>query len=544
VGGQRKNLSFEVKCTQVPEEAGKDTFCFIWLGSDNNKGMPTNWKQGLRAFGVINSKRGGPGYNDEWELKVRIHFVFEQSINKTDLLEHNPALYTEISGMPIIGLSASTNQTVQMIRPDGKGRQNIGALFALLNSVNKGFIEAVQELELVDDYLLEWKPTAVKREKNAPKIWKTVGRDTIAREATAFDEPEDKGTEVITHPFDPTKIDIRPQPLTIISIIKRLESNPVRLDLNTEFQRGQDLWSLENQSRLIESLLVRIPLPAFYFDGTSEKWLIVDGLQRISSLRNFILLKKFKLTGLEYLIDFEGFGWDDLPSYLKSRIEETAVTAYIINPGTPEEVKFNIFKRINTSGLSLNPQEIRNALNNGVPSKFIADLAKEPLFIKAMGGKVPTVRMQDKDYVTRFVGFYLDEENYQPDLDTFLNSGMSKLKKMDEAQLERIASDFNKAMKFAQSIFGDNAFRKVHPAGRRMPINKALFECTSVILAKMKYSDLLKLETKRGLVTKEMGQLVTSNKAFIDAISSGTGDIKSVQDRYSLLREVFKTIII
>lgn len=99
-------------------------------------------------------------------------------------------------------------------------------------------------------------------------------------------------------------------------------------------------------------------------------------------------------------------------------------------------------------------------------------------------------------------------------------------------------------MKFAQSIFGDNAFRKVHPAGRRMPINKALFECTSVILAKMKYSDLLKLETKRGLVTKEMGQLVTSNKAFIDAISSGTGDIKSVQDRYSLLREVFKTIII
>jgi hypothetical protein len=524
-GFQEKHVSIVVSCTQVPHEAKMGTYCFIWLGSDNNKGLQTNWKQGLRAFGIISSKGGGPKYGNRWTMKVQVLFVFGSSIGRSELLRLSPQTFTGITDMPIVGIESSSNQTVQLIKPSSSEYQDLDALTKLLDSHDNRFIPAMAQAGV--------------------PLGSHGAAGASAREITdtVFDEPEDRGGAAISHSFDPGEIDIRPQPLTIISIIKRLETKPMRIDLNTEFQRGQDLWSLENQSRLIESLLVKIPLPAFYFDGTADTWLIVDGLQRISTLRNFILLKKLRLTGLEYLREFEGFSWDELPSHLRSRIEETPVTAYIINPGTPEDVKFNIFKRINTSGLSLNSQEIRNALNNGIPSQFVAKLAGDQLFISAMGGKVPTTRMQDKDYVTRFLGFYLDESNYQPDLDGFLNSGMAKLKKMDEGQRELIASDFGKAMKFARSIFGAHAFRKRNSANRRMPINKALFECTAVILAKLKYKDLLTLETRRDIINKKMETLLTSNKAFIDAISSGTGDIKAVQKRYAILRELFSGVI-
>lgn len=359
-----------------------------------------------------------------------------------------------------------------------------------------------------------------------------------------FQESEHKGNTEITHPFDPTKIDIRPQPLTILSLIKRLESSPMRINLDTEFQRKADLWNVEAQSRLIESLLVRIPLPAFYFDATAETWLIVDGLQRISALKNFILDRNFRLTGLEYLKNFNGMEWFDLPEYLRTRVEETAITAYLINPGTPKEVKFNIFKRINTGGLVLSAQEIRHALNQGSAAKLVAELAKMEIFIEAMGGRVPSDRMEDRDYTTRFLSFYLNLEKYQPDLDSFLNNGMATANNMSAEGLEQIKIDFKKSMKASIDIFGKYAFRKKYePDERRKPINKALFECISVALAKLPADQIKILTSKKKIVDKGLMWLCGYDNEFYLAISSSTGDILSVNRRHSKINELFNNII-
>ena len=142
-------------------------------------------------------------------------------------------------------------------------------------------------------------------------------------------EYEDVSSGVLMEkPFNPSKIDITTKHLTIDLLIKRLKADPIEIDLAPAFQRKGDLWDDQKQSQLIESLLIKFPLPAFYFDGSdNNKWLVVDGLQRLSSLRNFVILKKLKLQGLEFLNKLEGDGFDDLPRNLQRQIEEAQITA-------------------------------------------------------------------------------------------------------------------------------------------------------------------------------------------------------------------------
>lgn len=348
----------------------------------------------------------------------------------------------------------------------------------------------------------------------------------------------------IDKPFDPTKIDIIQKTLTIDLLIKRMKSDPMRIDLNTEFQRMGDLWDTKAQSRLIESLLVKIPLPAFYFDGTNDSnWLVVDGLQRLYSLKNFVIDKSLKLIDLEYLKQYNGKGFDEL-SHLHTRIEETQITAYIINPGTPPNVKYNIFKRINTGGLVLQSQEIRHALNQGIPADFIRELSEIEEFHTAtcnlLRGKK---RMEDRDFVTRFVGFYNGYYEYKPDLDTFLNQAMGSLAMKQEIEREQIKKDFIKAMKASVEIFDIDAFRKRYEYGaQRKPLNKALFEAWSVNLAKLTVENIRTLISNKESVKKAFIELMKT-KEFERSITAGTGDPQSVKTRFDKIRELITGLI-
>ena len=226
------------------------------------------------------------------------------------------------------------------------------------------------------------------------------------------------------------------------AIFRRLRNNEI--DLYTFFQSRKDLWDDTKQSRLIESILIRLPLPAFYFDGTDDNnWLVVNGLQRLNAFQNFIIDGRLKLENLEFLTQFNGCTFENLPRNLQRRIEEHEITVYIINPGTPSDVKFNLFRRVNTGGLILTPQEIRHALNHGLPAEFIKELSEIDEFKKATNYSVKTDRMLDRDFVNRFVAFYLHKpEDYKPDLDTFLNKSIAELKKISAQDRENIKKNF------------------------------------------------------------------------------------------------------
>lgn len=357
-------------------------------------------------------------------------------------------------------------------------------------------------------------------------------------------EYEDTSTGVLMEkPFNPSQIDISSKTPTVDLLIKRLKSNPPEIDLYPDFQRKDDLWDTGKQSRLIESLLIKFPLPAFYFDGTdNNKWLVVDGLQRLSALRNFVINKSLKLTGLEFLKKLEGYGFDDLPRNLQRQIEESQVTAYIINPGTPEEVKFNIFRRVNTGGLIMEPQEIRHAMNQGIPAIYVKELSQLPEFIEATQGAISPKRMLDREFVTRFISFYLNNyEKYIPDLDTFMNSSMGDIKKLSNSEREKMKCDFLTSMSLTKKIFGNWAFRKSdkYPE-KRKPINKALFEIWSVSIAKLDEDQRKQLLIKKDILFDKSIKLIKEDLDFFNSITTSTGNKASVYYRFSSIEKIIK----
>lgn len=368
------------------------------------------------------------------------------------------------------------------------------------------------------------------------------GLESAPRIIEKIDESSDPE---IKKPFDPIKINIALKTLTIDLLIKRMKSNPSRIDMNTEFQRREDLWNDTAQSRLIESLLVRIPIPAFYFDGSDEEnWKVVDGLQRLTTLKRFVIDKDLKLQNLEFLEKYNGNGFDDLPLYLQGRIEETQITVHIINPGTPDDVKYNIFKRINTGGIVLEPQEIRHALNQGIPANFVKELAELPEFNKATHNMlVNHKRMEDRDFVARFVAFYNGYDDYQSDLDDYLNTRMRDLNRRSDPEREKIKTDFIKAMDAAHALFGEYAFRKLFKTNdRKHPLNKALFDTWSVNLARLTKEEIETLISRKDVVKDRFIELM-SNNDFLSSITTGTGKINAVRTRFTKIEKMLRECI-
>lgn len=152
----------------------------------------------------------------------------------------------------------------------------------------------------------------------------------------------------VPEPLDPTRLSISTKTPTVALVIKRMVRDEIVL--NPNFQRNADIWDSTRQSRLIESLLLRIPLPAFYMAADRDnRWQVVDGFQRLCSIESFVLNKTFELRGLEYLTQFERCTYDDLPRDMRRRIDETTLTFHVINAGTPPEVMLNVFKRVQHS---------------------------------------------------------------------------------------------------------------------------------------------------------------------------------------------------
>lgn len=400
---------------------------------------------------------------------------------------------------------------------------------------------------------------------NAEDIKETFAADGSA---TGVEVSEDG---LIDHPFDPADIDIQTTPIPLSKALSRIEHGEIRLD--PDFQRGENLWGMRQKSQLIESLMLGIPLPMFYVAADiNGNWTVVDGIQRFGALRDYIIgenyinkLSKFNkrdaalygngfiLSELEFLQQFEEKTFRELPRKQQRDIEETIIQVTVIRPGTPDAVKFNIFKRINTGGLPLSAQEIRHALHQGVATSLLKELVATPEYKKATGGKVKDSRMAGRELVLRMISFLLREpKDYKrKDIDGFLNDTMRILNHIGgtpessnlllpeycKVSIDELRKQFKQGMKRAHLLFKTYAFRKSLPGFYRTPINKALFETWGAELARLpdkKWDNVLSRKDElHASYEKLMG-----DTHFWNAVSYSSSDPQKLQLRFKEVRKL------
>lgn len=354
-------------------------------------------------------------------------------------------------------------------------------------------------------------------------------------------EVETEDASEIKRPFDPEKIKVRTINVVVDQIVSRIDHEEI--DLAPEFQRMAGIWTHQSKSRLIESLLLRIPIPVFYVAADeNETWSVVDGLQRTSTIYKYVK-DQFSLSQLEYLHKLEGRFFEELPRSMQRRIRETQLVINVIEPGTPEEVMFNIFRRINTGGLALNGQEIRHALHPGPALALLRNLASTDEFLNATNRSIKSDRMTDQECILRFLAFHIDpwEQYFARDLDGYLSQTMAKINSMNSTDRDELSADFKKAMHAADEIFGRYAFRKFYRRrGRRGPINKALFESWGVGLARRSDREIASLIGSRESVVTEFIELIKTDLEFERAISSSTGTPARVRGRFRAIDELIE----
>lgn len=344
--------------------------------------------------------------------------------------------------------------------------------------------------------------------------------------------------------LDSSKIAILPKTLSVESIVKKIKYNEINLD--TEFQRKRSLWNESVKSQLIESLMIQLPIPPMYFDGReANSWQIIDGLQRLCTLKEFLIDKSWKLTNLEYLPDYNSCSMEDLPRIYQRRIEEGQLAFYLILPDTPEEVKYSLFKRINTPGLKLEPQEIRHALYQGKATKLLQELAENDKFVEATDGDVSSKRMQDRETVLRYLALrYLGPEIYKVgSVDSYLNKAMKFLNDQSDETVGEIRKIYFSSLDCIYKIFGKYAFRrisKIRPEDKK-PFNTALFESWMNGISLLNESEQKKLIDNKAMVKQKYIEELDKKSSFYNDI--GSGKYRSFIRRNDTIMKIIKEVL-
>jgi len=363
-----------------------------------------------------------------------------------------------------------------------------------------------------------------------------------------------EGSDIELNPYDPDKIKVRTDKMPITLLSTMIDNGDI--DMNPDFQRNL-VWNNFQKSRLIESILLRIPLPMFYFAEDFEgKLSVVDGLQRISTIKEF-MDNKFPLKDLQYLNEscngryFKDEGKKKgLDTKYSRWFNLTTISANIIDPTSPYKVKYDIFRRINTGGRPLNNQEIRNCLTGQGLRDTLKETVGLPEFKSATDNSIKSTRMDDQEIALRFLAFYKMYENnsnidsYNGYMDATLDEFTENNIKTPKQELDRYVTLFSNAMKNAEYLIGKrHAFRKillkdVQPDSYKQLINKALFVCTSVLLAQYDTERVQELN-EEGALRDFTAERIDNDKELWYYLSYGTNGKANLLYTFNTLKELF-----
>jgi len=421
-----------------------------------------------------------------------------------------------------------------------QGRDTLRSLISR-NAVDDGLVHPY------DAVIAQWRITDAGK-AYVESIREDLARIGIAATTSTTGEVAPEGLDNTAFDLGDYPIDsllIRSEQRTVFDVVRRMEKN--HFILNPDFQRDF-VWDEAKQSKLIESTLMRIPLPVFYLAENEEgKVIVVDGLQRLSTLQRF-LHNELVLRGLG--IDsgepnerresqqLNGMRFRDLPPKLQNRIEDTQLILYLIDAKVPERARLDIFDRVN-SGVPLSRQQMRNSLYVGPATRWLKEQAQSADFLQTTGGSLNSNTMRDREAINRFCSFLLfGVEGYREsrsDMDAFLARALKTINAKSEAWIaEQLTAPFRRSMSNNYHVFGRHAFRKhTDPNASRNVINIALFDVYSVLMTR--YSD--EFVAQHAEEFRQRFYQLLGRPEFQTSITYATNGLRRVGDRFQMIEQ-------
>lgn len=349
------------------------------------------------------------------------------------------------------------------------------------------------------------------------------------------------GDMELDEPYDIQNIRIERKVVTVYQIEHWISATSgTRLNLSPGYERKK-VWDEQRKSALIESLLLRIPIPTFYLyeDGEGNRH-VIDGMQRLTTIHAF-LNNEFLLKGLRYFPECEKKYFRDLDSKFRGRIEDTELVVNILDERTPQMVKFDVFRRVNTGGLPLNCQEIRNAMALPKVRTLLRNMVECKEFKQATKGGVRDVRMDAQELCLRYLTILYAYDWKKHDFNRY----QGLLKMMDqmvlilngktESKLKEIFEDFRLVMERCHWILGEYSFCKLD----NNKINKSLFTAWAIVLANegdsRRITNLNVIKMRNSYVERLMNDI-----EFYNAITSSTGTRKHIRISIEVIRNLWE----
>jgi hypothetical protein len=371
-------------------------------------------------------------------------------------------------------------------------------------------------------------------------------------EEIEFDQPLEDDDEVFEIPNSRRKIYTDQGDPEIESLLGKFKRG--RLVVQPEFQTNWR-WDNKRASRLIESALLEIPIPTIYLsEDTEGKEYVVDGQQRLTSFFSFIDgklpdEKDFKLVGLKVFTELNGKTFREIAEPIQDKIRYYTVRTITFKKESQEDLKFEIFERLNTGSVSLNDQELRNCIYRGPFNILLRDLSRERDFTYLMGLSKPDKRMKDIELVLRFAAFHhATYLNYKPPMKKFLNNEAERYQFISEADGLALKKAFKDACAIIKSLLDRHAFKRFYkgdiknPNGHWEPkkFNASLYDIMMYLFAR---EDKNKVYQNLDAIRESLIDLMTNDEEFIKSIELSTSSVQAVTTRFDKSRAALQNIL-
>ena len=358
-------------------------------------------------------------------------------------------------------------------------------------------------------------------------------------------EEYEKEEKAKFYPNMPIKID--KDQYSVFEMKRKFDKEKICMD--PSFQRNF-VWSEQQKSELIESVIMGIPLPLLYLAESQQgELIVVDGRQRLTTFFDF-LDNKFKLSKLRIMRQLNGKNFAALEkeyANYASTIEDYQLVVQIIKYPTPDRVRFDIFDRVNRGGTPLNKQEMRNALYQGNATVLLKKITENSAFLQATGNGISSKHMKDRYIALRAIAFTLlytgelkdlkgNIIEYKSDIEDFLGKTMEYLNNCNMEQMKALEDKFNTVMENIYLSFGENAFRIPGSDKRKRPISMTLFETLFYL-----YYLLLDYDIQYAKVSSKFNLM--QDTEFLRALQHSVDSSYSVEKRFSKMKEWYREIL-